>query len=50
MLLELTSEYVRFLSTDSLNTRRQNLTEMNSLLEQATGHEVGKYEVREMYA
>ena len=49
MLLELTSEYVRFLSTDSLKTRRQNLTAMNSLLMQSFGHEVGKHEVRDLY-
>ena len=49
MLLELTSEYVRFLSTDSLKTRKQNMTAMNSLLEEVMGHEVGKQEVREIY-
>lgn len=49
MLLELTSEYVRFLNTDSLKTRRKNLTAMNELLKQARGHEVGKTEVRELF-
>ena len=42
MLLELTSEYVRFLTTESLKTRRSNLTAMNTLLKEALGHEVGK--------
>lgn len=42
MLLELTSEYVRFLSTDSLKTRKQNMTAMTTLLERVMGHEVGK--------
>lgn len=49
MLLELTSEYVRFLTTESLRTRRSNLTAMNTLLKEALGHEVGKQDVRELY-
>ena len=48
MLLELTSEYMRFLTTDSLRTRKENLSAMNALLE-AQGSEATLTRIRELY-
>ena len=48
MLLDLTSEYMRFLTTDSLRIRKENLSAMNALLE-AQGTEATITRIRELY-
>ena len=42
MLLDLTNEYVRFLSTFSLKKRKENLNMLNTLLED-NGYEVSTW-------
>lgn len=48
MLLDLTSDYMRFLGEESLRQRKKNLEDMNYLLEQS-GMEVSKIQARELY-
>lgn len=48
MLLDLTSDYMRFLGEESLRQRKKNLEDMNYLLEQS-GMEVSKHQARELY-
>ena len=48
MLLELTSDYVRFLHSDQLKQRKVNLDSMNALLE-SQGHQITKTTVRRIY-
>ena len=48
MLLDLTSDYMRFLGEESLRQRKRNLEDMNSLLQQS-GLEVSKIQARELY-
>lgn len=52
MLLELTSDYVRFLTTDQMRVKKNNLKDMNELLDQNIGEEedVTKLKVRELYS
>jgi hypothetical protein len=48
MLLELTSDYMRFLSLETLTTKRQLLKEMNSML-QDMGETPSKRIVKKIY-
>ena len=48
MLLDLTNDYVRFLSTYSLQKRRENLGTLHTLL-QSKGYGVSTDEIREVY-
>lgn len=47
-LLDLTTEYMRFLNEASLRQRKINLEEMNAILER-NGQEVSKNKARELY-
>ena len=50
MLLELTSDYVRFLTVDSLTTRKNNMNQMNELLKSHLGKDaVSKLDIRELF-
>jgi len=48
MLLELSSEYLRFLNAKALVARKQNLTGLDDLLE-STGHEISKKSIKILY-
>jgi len=48
MLLELTSEYMRFLGEESLRTRKKNLSDMNALFK-SKGLQVTKNKVRDHF-
>ena len=48
MLMDLTTEYMRFLNEASLRQRKRNLEQMNDLLKQS-GQEVSKNKARELY-
>ena len=48
MLMDLTTEYMRFLNEASLRQRKRNLEQMNNLLKQS-GQEVSKNKARELY-
>ena len=48
MLMDLTTEYMRFLNEASLRQRKRNLEQMNDLLKQL-GQEVSKNKARELY-
>ena len=48
MLLDLTNEYVRFLSTYSLQKRKENLNALNELLEER-GYEATTSQIRQIY-
>ena len=48
MLLELTSDYMRFLNSDTMKSRKNNLDKMNQLLEQ-NGHEASITSCRTLF-
>lgn len=48
MMLELTSDYMRFLSSEALVCRKNNLSDMNAILEQ-NGHVATKKSISKLY-
>ena len=48
MLLELTSDYMRFLNSDTMKSRKNNLDKMNQLLKQ-NGHEASITSCRTLF-